>query len=72
MLIADIRQHVAAEYIPLHAELLAGRPRRFDKTHFQHDLLRLRHFHRVDDVRRELPRNSHRLVERGGIWRRAA
>src|SRR6202035_1902975 len=53
-LTADIGENPVAEHVPLHAELTAGLPRRFDETHFQHDLLRLRHLNGIDDVRREL------------------
>src|SRR5581483_10211175 len=56
-----------AETIPLHAELAAGVARQFDEAHFQHDLLRRHHRHRIDDLRPELAGDGDRLVEGGGI-----
>ena len=68
-LVADIGQEAVAEHVPLHAKFAAGLARRFDEAHLQHDLLRLRHLDGVDDVRRKLARDAHRLVERDGVRR---
>jgi hypothetical protein len=59
----DIGQRILAEAVPLHAELAAGLARGFDEAHFEHDLLRLQHLHGVDDIRRELSGDDHRLVQ---------
>ena len=42
-----------------------------DEPHLEHHLLRLRHLHRVDDLRAELLRDGDGLVDRDGVGRGA-
>src|SRR4029079_5388532 len=69
--VADIREVALAEHVPLHAEIAAGLPRSFDETHLQHDLLRLQHTDRIDDVRAELLGDQNRLVHGRAVGRGA-
>src|SRR5690606_16543478 len=48
---------------PLHAEVATGLAVHLDEAHFEHDLLRRHHRHRIDGVRIELFGERHRLVD---------